>query len=129
MTTLDIYINGSPRTQGSITPVMRKTGGVFMKQTEGLGPWRDTIAWHARAKRPEKIEKPRSVGVVLDFTIEAPKKSRNTFPRGDVDKLSRACLDALTGICWDDDVQVVSLNATKQWGQHPGVRIRVAATP
>ena len=124
--TLNLVVPGSPRTQGSITAIARKSGGVFMKQPDGLRPWRDAIAWHARSKRPAKIEKPRSAGIYMLFTIEPPKKSKNTFPKGDVDKLARACLDALTGICWDDDVQVTQLTASKQWGVDPGVVIVVS---
>jgi Holliday junction resolvase RusA-like endonuclease len=33
-----------------------------------------------------------------------------------VDKLCRAVLDALTGILYHDDAQVVSLNASKRYG-------------
>ena len=126
MITLNLAVPGNPRTQGSITAVPRKSGGTYMKQPEGLRPWRDAIAWHARMQRPVKIEKPRSAGIYLLFTIEPPKKSKNTFPMGDVDKLARACLDALTGICWDDDVQVTQLTANKQWGVDPGVVIVVS---
>ena len=34
---------------------------------------------------------------------------------GDVDKLSRSTLDGLTGVAYDDDRQVVSINAQKRW--------------
>lgn len=34
---------------------------------------------------------------------------------GDIDKLSRSILDALTGIVYEDDSQVVILNARKEY--------------
>jgi crossover junction endodeoxyribonuclease RusA len=37
------------------------------------------------------------------------------YPRLDVDKLGRALLDGLTGVCFDDDSQVVWLSAEKGW--------------
>jgi len=41
----------------------------------------------------------------------------------DLDKLVRAVLDALTGIVWKDDAQVVALKATKVQGVTPGVEV------
>jgi len=34
---------------------------------------------------------------------------------GDVDNVAKAVLDALSGIAWADDCQVVELTATKSW--------------
>ena len=51
---------------------------------------------------------------------------------GDLDKLCRAALDALTGVCYVDDAQVVSLGAVKAYDDfagpnQPGVDVRVVA--
>lgn len=48
----------------------------------------------------------------------------------DVDKLCRAILDAMTGLIYVDDAQVVALNATKRYvatGERPGVDVVVEA--
>jgi crossover junction endodeoxyribonuclease RusA len=75
------------------------------------------------------------VSVELTFTFKRPKShvtSKGTLREGyseyhvqrpDVDKLSRAILDALTGIAYQDDSQVVTLAATKTWGDSDGVEI------
>ena len=57
---------------------------------------------------------------------EERAKQRRVWPecRPDLNKLSRACLDALTGIVWRDDSQVVRLEAEKEYGV-PGVVIWV----
>ena len=47
--------------------------------------------------------------------------------RPDLDKLARAVLDALTGIVWVDDDQVVELAYRKQGGLEGVGRIKVAA--
>jgi crossover junction endodeoxyribonuclease RusA len=46
----------------------------------------------------------------------------------DVDKLARACKDALTGVVWTDDAQVTDLIARKRYcaaGEFPRATIRV----
>lgn len=50
--------------------------------------------------------------------------------RPDLDKLVRALLDALTGVVWRDDAQVVSLRAGKEYADYPaGVAVVVADVP
>lgn len=46
--------------------------------------------------------------------------------RPDVTKLVRAVEDALTGIVWRDDAQVVHQEASKRYGVPPRVEIRVS---
>jgi Holliday junction resolvase RusA-like endonuclease len=45
----------------------------------------------------------------------------------DIDKLARAVLDALTGIVYDDDSQVIELQATKRFDTHPHATIEVVS--
>ena len=45
----------------------------------------------------------------------APKRVTEVTTKPDVDKLARAALDALTGVLWADDSQVVSLHAQKEY--------------
>ena len=48
------------------------------------------------------------------------------FPTGDVDKLARSCLDALSGVILKDDVLVVSLDVTKRYTtKEPGAWVYV----
>jgi hypothetical protein len=67
----------------------------------------------------------------LPKPASAPKRLR-TWPikarSGDVDKLARACLDALTGVLFADDAQVISLMVTKDWAvKGPGLWLEVWA--
>lgn len=124
MTTLDLFIHGTPRTKGSWRPV-RAGGKVRLIPQTNEKPWALTVAWAAREKRPTLVAKPEAVSVELHFEFASPKKATNQFPQGDADKLARSCLDALTGICWTDDVQVSELLVTKKYGAEPGVRIVV----
>lgn len=66
------------------------------------------------------------VVVFANFVMARPKshlrsdqaslvKGAPRYPRLDIDKLSRALLDGLTGVVYDDDSQVVWLSAEKAW--------------
>jgi len=49
---------------------------------------------------------------------------------GDIDKLSRAVLDSCTSICFEDDAQVIALNAQKRYAtrnEQPSAIITIAA--
>lgn len=62
-----------------------------------------------------------------EFRLDAPEWV--TGPP-DADKLERAVLDALTGVLYLDDAQVVVIGATKKYanpGEQPGVDVRVSA--
>jgi Holliday junction resolvase RusA-like endonuclease len=50
---------------------------------------------------------------------------RRNYPDGD--KLERNIWDALTGIVFADDVQVVDHHATKEWGPDEGALITIAS--
>ena len=47
--------------------------------------------------------------------------------RPDLDNLVKAAKDALNGIVWLDDAQVVSIEAEKDYSESPGVKIKVKA--
>jgi Holliday junction resolvase RusA-like endonuclease len=47
--------------------------------------------------------------------------------RIDVDNASKACLDAMNGVCFGDDKQIVRLLATKIPSDEPGVDVRIEA--
>ena len=73
------------------------------------------------------------VSVVLVFGVAAPAKipsDRRGSPsaKPDLDKLVRAALDALTGVCFRDDAQVCGLYASKRYGEL-GVDVFVGALP
>jgi crossover junction endodeoxyribonuclease RusA len=80
------------------------------------------------------------ISLTLHFFVVRPKshfrsginseKIKESAPRlpvtkPDVDKLSRAVMDALTGVVWRDDSLVVSKFASKRYHANPGVEIRI----
>lgn len=137
------YAEGVPAPQGSKTHV---GGGRLIESSRQVGPWRDAVrraAVEAMASRPP-IEGP--VYLVQVFALPRPKSHYGTgrnsgrVKRGapsrppvrpDLDKLARAVGDALTGVCYRDDAQVVNLCAAKYYVTSsgrlsvPGVEIRI----
>ena len=125
---------GHPITQGSKRAFVRN-GHATLVETGGdkLRLWRHVIATTAREATPDgPIAGP--VQVHLWFHLERPAstpKRKRTWPikarSGDVDKLARAALDALTGVTFADDAQVVRLVVEKDWadGRGPGVEVVV----
>jgi crossover junction endodeoxyribonuclease RusA len=79
------------------------------------------------------------VGVAVTFTFKRPQKHylrgelridapRCCYPakRGDVDKLLRSTLDALTGPVFADDAQVITVTGTVLWGDADQTEILVS---
>ena len=59
------------------------------------------------------IEAP--VKVDLELYITQPKRTKLERPKADIDNLVKAIFDAMNKRLWVDDVQVVTVYASKQW--------------
>ena len=112
---------GTPVTQGSTKAfVAGKRAIVTHDHREPLMNWRASIADQARlASGGRKAERGIPVWVSVGFRLQrpqsAPKRVIRPTTKPDVDKLARAALDALTGVVFADDSQVVSLTAMKRF--------------
>lgn len=55
--------------------------------------------------------------ILCQFRFNKPKSATRKLPtvKPDIDKLVRAVLDALTGVIWRDDSQVIELSANKYY--------------
>lgn len=134
---VEFFVPGTPAVQGSKRPVRNQYTGriALIESSKTLGPWRERVALAAHDAMGAAALSAAAVSVCLTFVLPRPKSTpkRRTpaaVKRPDIDKLSRACLDALSGTCFVDDAQVVSLCSYKrlaQIGETPGVHIRVEA--
>jgi crossover junction endodeoxyribonuclease RusA len=131
--TLDftVYLRVEP--QGSKKAIPHKATGriilIDVKSRE-LKAFRLALGAIARGKVSEIPWAPVHVPlkVQLDCFFIRPESVKNRrFPsvKPDVDKAARSCLDAMTGIVYADDAQVVQLIATKNYGDREKVRVRV----
>jgi Holliday junction resolvase RusA-like endonuclease len=140
-------VRGTPAPQGSKSYLGASTGGkpMFRESSRRIPAWRaDVRAAGEGACQGDGGTYPDAgpVAVELAFRWPRPKghygSGRNAevlrgaaplLPAGvpDLDKLARAVLDALTGVVWDDDAQVVDLRLSKRYADMaaPGVDVRV----
>ena len=132
-----VTVAGHPITQGSKQAIRRRDGGISMIESGGdrLTQWRHAINDEARHATNGTSPATGPVTIEAHFTIPKPAstpKRRRTWPiktrSGDLDKLARAALDAMTGVVYTDDAQVIDLHVTKDLADHdrpPGVAIIV----
>jgi crossover junction endodeoxyribonuclease RusA len=111
----------------------------MVESSRHVKAWRETVRAAAHAAH-DGAPLAGPVNVHLVFRAARPKAHwrvagrlaitapRRPTTRPDVDKLARAVLDALTGVVFTDDSQVVELVAIKRYAtaEHgPGVHITV----
>lgn len=112
---------GTPVTQGSTKAFVAGSRAIVTHDhREPLMNWRASIADQARlASGGRKAERGIPVWVSVEFRVQrpasAPKRVIRPTTKPDLDKLARAALDALTGVLFADDSQVVSLTAMKRF--------------
>lgn len=125
-----IYRNGKPamRPDGRVLTVTRDS-------CKGLASWRNQVAAEAMQAMKGCEMFPAGVPVRLEivFVRMHPmshygsgknanflKASAPDYPtsKPDLTKLTRAVEDALKGIVWHDDSQVVEQHITKEWGSN-----------
>jgi crossover junction endodeoxyribonuclease RusA len=125
-----------PATQGS----KRSVGnGIMLETNKRLRPWRSHISDAAISTKQPLTQSPVSISITFRFlrpkshfnksglTSKAPSHLTSK-QKGDIDKLSRAVLDALTGTLLHDDSQVVQLSAHKRYttpDERPGALITI----
>lgn len=104
--------------------------------------WKEAVAWFAASQYHGKpLTGPLDVEVIFVLprlkshygtgrNADLLKDTAPLYPavRPDTTKLWRGVEDALTGIVWVDDGQVVNQSVQKRYGDHPRVEIRVRPT-
>lgn len=129
MRDLSFFVPGKAAAQGSKKHVGR---GVMVETSKDLLPWRAAIARAARDAYTGVHAIDGPVSVALTVYIQKPRTTKfKRYPAGpkDLDKLQRACGDALTasGVI-QDDARIVHWDAWKLWATEetpPGALITI----
>jgi crossover junction endodeoxyribonuclease RusA len=124
-TRIEFTVLGHATPQGSVRGYLAKGKVRITSDNAKMKPWRQQIGWTALSARAKagysEIFAPQHVPVKANFQfyLAPPKKmpKGRTWPavKPDLDKLCRSTFDALSGILWFDDAQVVDLTATKSY--------------
>lgn len=114
---------GDAAPKGSSKPFIPKgwNRAIVTSATKGLKAWEWKIAAAAGAQANGVLLTDATI-VIVTFFLSRPKalkqgKLAHHTKRPDLDKLIRGATDALTGIVWKDDAQVVGIMATKAYTQ------------
>ena len=113
----------------------RTSGARFFTDTKTRSEKQAVAAWAIEAGAVV-IEGPVDVRLTAYLRIpkSAPKKLRAAMLAGaerptktpDGDNLAKLTMDALNGVCWRDDVQVVDLTVRKFWSDTPRLEIEIS---
>lgn len=128
--TITFYVFGRPAPQGSKRLLNRKTGAMG-ESSKRVAPWRSDVRAVAMLQRDKfnMRDRPVRLECVFKFRRPASHYSRRggclilkpsapqycTTRIGDVDKLLRAISDALAGVLYDDDAQIVDIAARREY--------------
>jgi len=138
---VEFTVVGVPQPQGSKTTVTRKGRRPVVREDNPLtGPWRSTVGARAQAAMNGRQLRAGPLRLRAVFVFPRPAghfgtgrnagKLKPSAPlycrtRPDVDKLLRAVGDALTGIVFRDDAQLVIVEAEKHYGEPPCAHVVV----
>ena len=102
-------------------------GRMIHARAKELAIWRAQIALEAQKAGCKPAT--TAIKIVASFRLKRPKTVKRIFPivAPDVDKLIRGLLDALTGVAYVDDAQVIDIMAEKVYSDTPGVDVEINA--
>lgn len=135
MTEITFTVFGIPKPAGSKTAFAIKRGGVYTGRTVVMDACKKTKSWQAIVKAEAKKHAPATplvgpISVNFTFYMPRPKSHFGTgknskslklsapaylIGKPDVLKLARAVEDALTGIIYVDDSQIVDERLSKSY--------------
>lgn len=144
-TILEVMVAGEPQSKGSLKAIPAKNkDGTLRIAMKNDNPktkeWQDLMSFHAASEMRGGPPWEGPIVINAYFRLTRPKthymakgKLRNDLiiehvDKPDLDKLARCVLDALTGIAYVDDCQVVTLVSTKCYSDFsncPGVTLVV----
>ncbi|HKN77114.1 MAG TPA: RusA family crossover junction endodeoxyribonuclease [Candidatus Acidoferrum sp.] len=126
MTAIRFTVYGRPEPQGSTRAFLPKgwNRAVITTDNAKLKPWRQQLSASAIGALAENggelLAKPSGVRLAVCFYFERPASvsKRRVLPsvKPDIDKLTRALMDALTGTIFEDDAQVTDIVVAKRYG-------------
>lgn len=133
MKTIEIEIFGEPVAKGRARTFYPKGRSKPVTTTPiKTRNWEERARWQAITQMSgQKLLEGAlmvQINVVRSWPKSMSKKKKATAQatkRPDLDNYIKATLDFLKGIVWNDDAQIICLIAIKEYGDPPGVKIKI----
>lgn len=137
---ISFFVAGTPKPQGSKRAFNRpgsKHPTMVESAGEALKDWRASVRYTAAAHSRQikgavdvhltfQFVRPKShFGSGANSAVLKPSAPLQHTKKPDIDKLTRAVLDALTNVAIEDDSSVVGLQVQKRYSTQQGCRITI----
>ncbi len=118
---MNLTVFGEPIPKGSTRAFVVNGVAVTTNANPKTKDWERLIKGELQVARPGDIIT-GPVDVTLQFYMTRGKSVKRPYPitKPDIDKLCRAAIDAMTGIVFKDDSQVIGLQAIKRYADGQG---------
>lgn len=132
---LRFFVPGKPLPKGSPAILRHRISGrPFVRESPAEKSWETIIGQLAKVTLYSRygmigwpLSGPVRVRLVFELKATSGGKLAHEKPHADLDKLARACCDALAGIAYFDDCQVTVLEVRKRIAEvEPGVHVEVS---
>lgn len=120
MTSVKFTVVGVARPKGSAKAFLPKgwTRPIITSDNKSLKGWEDSVRAALQQHVPGQFFQGPVLVKVL-FELPRPKSLKKGesvhVKRPDLDKLVRGSLDAMKGVLWNDDSQVIDIHASKRY--------------
>lgn len=121
---LTFTAHGTPVAQGSLV----KTPRGMRHAHAGLKSWRTEVGFAAlRAMQDSNMSLAgKNVRFAVDLVFRFNNGRSLRYGANDLDRLCRACFDALSGVVFPDDSAVYKVSACKELAETPGVDVCIS---
>lgn len=132
-------VGANPAPQGSKSIMRLRSGrSIMVEASRMVKPWRALVANAARDAGVEMHDGPVAVSIVTKWTRPSShygkrglRSTAAPYPGyADCDKLARAVCDALAGIAYRNDRQIVRLDISRRWcegDESPGAFVTIGS--
>lgn len=139
---IKFFVPGRAASAGSKSAYKTEDGKIVVAPASKFTkPWMDSVKWFAMKEVGKMCLLEGPIYLIIKFIMSRPQGHYGTgrnagkikesklglYPtvQPDMHKLVRAVEDALTGIIWRDDKQVVKSAIEKVYGEKPGAEILI----
>jgi len=135
--TILFRVYGIPQTKGSAKGFVlpgkngMKPRAIITNDNPKNKSWAQTVSAMANMNRVEGCPFEGAIRLELVFLMPIPKSLPKRDPafmlkKPDLDKMTRSIKDALSGVLYIDDKQVVHTDVKKMYCEAPGVMVRIS---